>query len=616
MRPLPACSHPSHRPVIGLLLAAACAAASALPSSAQGPKPPGTFGFEVVVEDPGPGLSDVLVVLATQGAVPGTPLAPFLSIPLGVDVNGDGIPDPIKVNAAENGTTWQVRTAPEIVIANDPVLGGQIVFVPATIPLFGTSVVSFVDFRGGLPGVPGLAFGVSLTDIPFKLLDDGAGRLYVAESVPGPAGVMTVAEITFAGFTTPFLSAAALVSGLDAEFQDRMALGAGGASLSIAHSGGVDVFSVPGLGFIGTVPMPLGPTGVPFVPFTNILGGLPGPFDMLAFAGQPGGGPGHTFVTWSSVTGLPGPTGGINPAGPNVRTAPGFHEPAFTPTSPTKGTVTALLDNLPFGGGAGVIFQIPFSLAGPAAPVITPALSPFGDPEPARNGFADPIGFQSGTAVGDFFSAVTAGAVGPLGSLSAPNLLTGFLNPGDSPRPLAMSLPGFTGSDFALTTTIGTPTVHIFGVTPAPVAFPTATFPSGAGLSSLGTVWMQAAVGGALPVHFQQAAGVGVMAQAGFPLSVPPLSLVAPAIGIPAIPISGFVTVPVAQSVTPVVSAALSGLNYTVPGVLGSWVTVHPSPGIAPPFFGTLTIAPAPSYGLAAAFYPGSGAFVTEVRSF
>lgn len=617
MRSLPAHVHPLKRPIIGLLLAAACAAASALPSSAQGPKPPGTFGFEVVVEDPGAGLPDVLTILATQGAVPGTPLAPFLSIPLAVDVDLNGILDPIKINAAENGTTWQVRTAPEIVIATDNVLGGLIVFMPATEPLFGTSIVCYVDFRAGLPGIPGVAFTLSQSDIPLQLLDDGAGRLYVAESTPGPGGLMAVSEISYGGITLPFLTAAAVASGLDAEFQDRMALGAGGASLSIAHSAGIDVFSLPGLGLLGTIPMPPDPTGVPYVPFTNILGGLPGPFDMLLFGGLPNGG--NTFVTWSSVTGLPGPTGGPNPAGPFVRTAPGFHEPAFTPTGPNTGTVTGLFDTFPFGGGVGFgrIFQIPFGPGGPGTPVITPVVSPFGDPEPARNGLADPIGFQAGTATADFFGAVAAGVVGTVGSVSNLVLLTGFLNPGDSPRPLAMSLPGLTGSDFALTTSIGARTVHIIGVTPALGAFITGTFPAGTGVTSLGTVWTQAAVGGALPVHFQQVASVGVMLQAGFPLSVPPLSLIAPdPNGIAAMPVSGFVTVPAPQGLVPTVSSALSGLNYTSVGVLGSWVSVHPSPGIQPPFFGTLTIAPASAYGVAAAFYLGSGAFVTEVRSF
>jgi hypothetical protein len=568
-----------------------------------------------VVEDSGSTIvSDTVTVLSVAPPV-GPAVAPLLQVSLGV---GGTV---VKINAAENGTTWQVPTAPEMVIATDPGLGTPIVFLPVTLPAVGTSAVAYLDFRFGSPPTVGLALTASLVDIPMQLLDDGNGRLYVAESVTGfgpPIDVMTVSEITFGGGATPALTAAAIVSGVDAEFQDRMALGVGGASLAIAHSTGVDVLGVPGLGFIGTVPMPVNGAGTPYVPFTNILAGLPGPFDMLVFAGQPGGGGGHSYVSWSSVTGLAGPTGGIDPAGAALRPAPGFHEPAFTPTGPGTGTVTALLDTFPFGGGAGAIYQVPIGPAGPTGAVITPVLSPFGDPEPARNGAADPIGFQVGTAAVDFFGAVTAGTFGPIGSVSGLVPLTGFLNPRDSARPLAMSLPGFGGSDFALSTSIGTPSVHVFTVGAGPTVTATSTFPAGAA-TSLGTVWSQGAVGGVLPVHFQQVAGAapGVMMQAGAPLTAPAQTFLASdVIGIAAIPFGGFVAVPPAQGLTPIAAAARTSLNFGQLGVLGSWATIHPSPGFAPPFPGIATIATSGSYGASASFYGGIGVFVTELASY
>jgi hypothetical protein len=603
------------RPAIRFLLAAACAAAGAPTASAQGPKPPGTFGFELVAEDPGPGASDVLTVLALQAATPGAALVPALQASLTADVNGDGTSDVIKVNAAENGTTWQVATAPEMVIAIDPGLGTPIVFLPATAPAFSAAAVSYVDFRFGGTPVVGALFGAGGTDIPLQLITDGAGRIYVVESLPG-AG-MSVSEITFGGGSTPKRTVSKAISGLDAEFQDRMALGgsdAGNSTLSIPHTRGVDVFSIPGLALLGTVPMPANGAGVRYVPFTNILAGLPGPFDMLVFGGQPGGGGGHTYVSWSSATGAAGPTGGIDPAGAALRPAAGFHEPAFTPTGTGTGTVTALLDTFPFGGGAGAIFQVPVGSAGPGGAVITAVSSPFGDPEPARNGLADPIGFQVGTPPTYSFGAVTAGAFGPVGSVSPLSPLIGALTPGDSPRPLAMSLAGFPGSDFALTTST---IAHVFTVSPGPVVTAVTFFTAGGGPTSLGTVWTQGAVGGALPVHFQEFAGPGVMMRAGLPLAVPTLALLAASpVAIPPMGGGGYVGVPPAQGLLPSVSAGRASLNFTSVGVQGSWATLHPSPGIAPPAVGTATIAPAAAYGATAAFYPGSGAFVTEFASF
>lgn len=596
-----------------MILAAAALVVESSLTLAQTPKAPGGFGVEVVVEDPGPGSSDVLTAILTPTAPPGVFVTPSLSASLSADVDGDGILDVIKVNGAENGTTWQSPTAPRMVIGTDPVLGTPIIFIPAFAPNIGASVIAYVDFRSGLPPTVGALFSAAFLDIPFQMIDDGAGRLYVAESFPG--AILAVSEISYAGGATPALSTATVVSGLDAEFQDSMSLV--GTSLQVAHTGGVDVFSTPGLALLGTVPMPSNAVGSPYVPFTNMLGGLPGFFDMMLFAGQPGGGPGNTFITWSSATGIPGPTGGVDPGGAGLRPAAGFHDAVFTPTGPGTGTVTALLDGFPLGTSVGAVFQVPVTPAGPAAPVVTAVPSPFGNPEAARNGLADPIGFQVSAPTVDFFGAVTAGSFGPVGSLSALVGLVGLINPSDSPRPLSMAFAGLPTTDFALTTSIGVASVNVLSVGAGPTITSTTAFPAPGGAASLGTVWPAGAPGGPLPVSFQQIAGLGVLAQVGAPFNTPAISLTAFDTAIlPAIPIGPLVGVPAPQSTTPTVTASETSLNFDAPNVPGSFVTLHPTPGIPLPLPGVASIAKGATYAGPLAFYAGIGSFVTEFESY
>lgn len=610
-----------------IFLVAACAAVLPHTAAAQGaPKPAGTFGLEIVIEEIAPTASDLFTLLDLSTATPGALIGPVFQVPLEVDLDGDGIPETIKINAAENGTTWQSPTAPEAVIATDPDSGEPIVFMPAYWADVSGAMLSWVDFRGvANPTAPnvGAAFTAGLDEIPYRLLDDGAGRIYVVDSIVGAANFMFVNEFDYAG-GVPTLANVAAVTGFDTEFQDRMALGADGTTLCVPHSGGVDVFSIPGLALLGTVPMPLDSTGVPYIPYSNIVTGLPGEFDMMLFGGTQSGGAGHTYISWSSTTGAIGPNGGIDPAGALLRPAPGFHEPAVTAVADDNSTVTALLDSLPFGTGFGAVLQVTVTPAGPGPITVTPVLAPFGDPEPAENGMSDPIGFQIGTPFADFFGAVTAGAAGPVGSVAVSPPIVGFLNPTSSPQPLAMSLPGAPGSEFAVTASIGAPTTSIFNVAPGPVITLSGTFPVTGGATSLGTAWDSTAVGGSSPTHIQATAGLpgAVNLQLGAPFFVPAVTVSAAVAATPpfpgpvAIANAGFVAIPAAQTVTPNTTATRTSLNFTVPGLFTSGVTLHPSQPLAATGLCVAAIASQAAYGGAVAQYFGSGQFVTEFLSF
>jgi hypothetical protein len=593
-------------------------------ASAQGPKPAGAIGLECVIEEGGVNTSDNFVVLNLATAVPGTSLSSVLNISLDTDVDGDNLVDVLKVNGAENGTSWQVQSAPEMTVAFDP-QGGFLIFVPTRVENLGNvSAVSYLDFRAAVPPaftptVGAVLLAGSYTDIPYQMLSDGLGRVYVAESQVGSP--LVVNQIDFGGGAVPSINFAAQVNGQDTEFQDRMALGIGANTISVPHSGGIDILSIPGLSLLGQVTMGLNTLGNPYQPMTNILAGLPGPFDMLAFLGDPVSG-GHSFATWSSTTGLSGPTGGVDPAGFIYRPAAGFHEPAFSPLTPTTGTVTGLFDQNPLGTGSGMALQISYTLAGPGTVTITGIAAPFGDPEPARNNTGDPVAFQCRVAPVDNLCAITAGAAGPVG-LTNQVPLFGTINPADSPRPLAMSLAIVQASDFALTTAGSSSQIEVYNVAPnltfglPPVIAAGSILPVAGGPTSLGRVYSQEALGGPLPLHFQQCTGSGdgVRMSLGNPFFAVPFTLLAlDSQGIPAMGAGGLIAVPTAQSSIAKVAASRTSLNYQVPGSAASAFTLHPSPALGVSSANFATVALGTAYGLTAAWYKGN-AFVTEFLS-
>lgn len=427
---------------LGLALVASIASGHQLPS-------PGSFGLEVIGENPAGGAPGILTVVADS--------AP--AIPVGVTALS------LPIDLTHNSGVWQTPLGRVLTPVFDGVNPLPLVGVPTSAPGIGLAF-EFADYRAGAAPPASTAIGLGFGTAPYDpLVVNNAlyNAVYVAVNPPGFPMFVVEFQVPVGAGAAPFLNTIYACSGNASPFVSRMFVDPIQNLLVVPENNQIETFP---LGFtlppfsapaaVNVIPAPLNGAGVQFQVGTNGTAGFVGPLgeNMIIGLRSPAGAAGHGFLAFSG--GVAGVTtfSGVDPFGAGLVLAPGFHEIALSGGAPFP-VATFLADNLPVGILGGAVGQVTL-LGGAITPVATVCPSPFGDPEARRNALGDPVLFMATAAAGDVVGAIGTGISNPLASLAVSAALPGFIVPEQSDRPISLPIVGPISEVVVSTGAIGT----------------------------------------------------------------------------------------------------------------------------------------------------------------
>ncbi len=453
-----------------LALMSAMAGAQQLP-------PSGSAGLIIFAESNASGVNDQITILNTacpQSAwVPGGP--PNANCRISFQLQNF-------VNRSLNRRALQSPTETAIAQAFDSNGAGPVLFAPTYRddgrPL---NFLEYVDLR---PGAATQQGSVSLGSgtVPYDLLSV-AGTLHAAVASPRFGGRVVIFSFAVNPGAPPTLAAVTETGQPPTPYATRMLIDPASGNLVVPLLNGVEVYN-PAVAPPSLIVFPLiasfntsnDSRGEPYIVGTNLNPNYLGSGGTTVICGLRAASKaaGHSFMAFGTAPGDPVSHGGIDPGGPGLALAPGFHEIAVA-ASPNGSVAAFLLDSLPVGSGSGAIL-LEVGAPAPARAIVPVAESPFGNPQPLPNGV---VTFMSASPAGAFLGAAGTGGASLLGSYSRSNPMPGMINPTTCDRPVNLpggnavmvsnSMGGASGSlIYTVAINAGSPSVRSSGFFPAP----------------------------------------------------------------------------------------------------------------------------------------------------